>query len=182
MHRKQFLLSTICATPIILFAQTGKRTKTPGKPFKVDAGQNRFNEKLTFRGINTQDIKVSKQDTGNRLSVLEYTGYEKTGPPLHVHFNEDEVFCITEGEYRFVVGDKKIIAKSGDTVFLPRNVPHTWIQLTEKGKHTYMLQPSGTFEEFLREMQALTKPPTEEELQKIHLRHGMKVLGPPLTL
>lgn len=182
MQRKHFLLTTLAATPLIAFSQLIKKAHSSVKPFKVEAGNSRFSEKLTFRGINLQDIKVSKKDTGSQLSVLEYTGNEKAGPPLHIHFHQDEIFCITEGEYRFVAGDEQIIAKPGDMVFLPRNIPHTWIQLTEKGRHTYLLQPAGSFEEFLRELQSLTKPPTEEELQKIHLRHGMKVLGPPLSL
>jgi quercetin 2,3-dioxygenase len=182
MQRKQFLLTTLTATPLFVFSRLNNKEKSPATPFKVEAGKSRFDEKLTFRGINKQDIKVSKKDTSDQLSVLEYTGNEKAGPPLHIHFNQDEIFFITEGEYRFVVGNEQIIAKVGDTVFLPRNIPHTWIQLSKKGKHTYMLQPSGTFEEFLRELQALTKPPTEEQLQKIHLKHGMKVLGPPLSI
>lgn len=182
MQRKQFLLTTLAATPLFVFPQSAKKKKLTGKPFKLAAGKNRFNETLTFRGVNTQDIKISKQDTADQLSVLEYTGHEKVGPPLHVHFTEDEIYYITEGEYRFVVGGEEMMAKTGDTVFLPRNVPHTWIQLSDKGKLTYMLQPSGTFEEFLRELQSLTKPPSEEELQKIHLKHNMKIVGPPLTL
>jgi quercetin dioxygenase-like cupin family protein len=180
MQRKEFLLTTLAATPLTVLAQLNK--KAANNPFKVEAGKSRFNEILTFRGINKQDIKVSKKDTNSLLSVLEYTGNEKAGPPLHIHYNEDEIFYITEGEYRFVVGTAEIRAKAGDTVFLPRNVPHTWIQLTQRGRHLYTLQPSGTFEEFLRALQALTKPPTEEELQAIHLKHGMKVLGPPLTI
>ena len=81
-----------------------------------------------------------------------------------------------------MVGGEEMTAKVGDTIFLPRNVPHTWIQLTEKGKMLYVLQPAGKFEEFLLKLQSLTNQPTEEELQKIHLAHDMKILGPPLTL
>lgn len=180
MQRKKFLLTALAATPVSLFAQL--RYKSVVTPFKVDAGKSRFEETLTFRGINKQDIKVSKKDTDSLLSILEYTGNEKAGPPLHIHFHQDEIFYIAKGEYRFVVGNTEMIAKEGDTVFLPKNIPHTWIQLSEKGKQVYMLQPSGTFEEFLRELQNMTKPPTEEEIQAIHLKHGMKVLGPPLTI
>lgn len=156
--------------------------KSTREPFKVDAGKSRFNELLTFRGINSQSIKISSKDTDNKLTLLEYTGREKTGPPLHIHFHQDEIFYIVEGEYRFVIGDLVIYAKKGDTVFGPRNVKHTWIQLTDYGRQLYTLQPDGTFEDFLRKCQALTKSPTAEVLQKIHMDHGMKVLGPPLTL
>ena len=71
---------------------------------------------------------------------------------------------------------------AGDEIFLPRNISHTWIQLSDKGKLVYMVQPSGSMEEFFHELNAFTKPPTEQEIQKIHLAHGMKVMGPPLQL
>lgn len=45
-----------------------------------------------------------------------------------------------------------------------------------------MAQPAGTLEDFFQELNDLKKPPTEEEAQKIHLAHGMKVIGPPLSL
>lgn len=182
MKRKQFLLSTLAAVPLVGFVRAQKLGSRTVKPFKVDAGKSRFNEVLTYHEVNSQHIKVSKKDTASLLSILEYTGREKVGPPLHIHFEEDEIFYIVEGEYRFVVGDEEILAKAGDTIFLPRNIPHTWIQLTEKGKQIYMLQPAGRFEEFLGKLQSLKTPPTEEELQNIHLAHGMKILGPPLTL
>lgn len=183
MERKQFLLSTLASMPLLAFPQMiNIKTERTTEPFKVDAGESRFNELLTFQKVNTQDIKVSSKDTDNKLTILEYTGREKTGPPLHIHFHQDEIFYIAEGKYRFVIGDKIIYAKKGDTIFGPRNVKHTWIQLTNYGKQFYMLQPDGTFEDFLRTLQALKKPPTTEKLQKIHLDHGMKILGPPLTL
>lgn len=183
MQRKQFLLSGLTLTSALAIPELLKgKNQSTKEPFKIEAGKSRFNEVLTYRKVNNQDIKISSKDTDNRLTVLEYTGREKTGPPLHIHFHQDEIFYIAEGEYRFVVGDETIHAKKGDTVFGPRNVKHTWIQLTDYGKQFYMLQPDGTFEDFLRTCQALTKPPTAEELQKIHLDHGMKVLGPSLTI
>ena len=45
-----------------------------------------------------------------------------------------------------------------------------------------MAQPTGTLEDFLQEMNDLKNPPTEAEVQKIHVAHGMKVIGPPLSL
>lgn len=107
MQRKRFLLTALCAAPFLSLAGSVMRTLTSKNPFKVDAGKSRFNEKLTFKGINLQDIKVSGQDTGNSLTVLEYTGNEMAGPPLHIHFNEDEIFYIIEGVYRFVAGDDR---------------------------------------------------------------------------
>jgi quercetin 2,3-dioxygenase len=181
MQRKQFLLTTLAATPLFTFSLLFAKENGTKKPFVVLGGKSRFNE-TTKLGPNTNDIKVSKKDTGNQVSIFEYVGYEKSGPPLHVHFAQDEIFQITEGSYRFVVGEEQMQLSVGDTIFLPRNIPHTWIQLTDKGKLSYMVQPAGTMEEFFRKMSALKKRPTPEEAQKIHIAHGMKVVGPPLML
>jgi len=187
MKRIQFLLTAAAATPLAAFATVPfssfsilKGLVKPGdKPFKVEASKSRFEEAFTFRKVNSQDIKVSKKDTAGQISIIEYTGREKIGPPLHIHFEQDEIFYVADGEYRFVVGENEMQAKLGDTIFLPRNMPHTWTQKTDMGRLVYILQPAGTFEEFLHELQTL-KDPTAENLQDIHLKHGMKILGPPL--
>jgi quercetin 2,3-dioxygenase len=181
MQRKQFLLTTLAATPLFAFSQALVKKNKTIKYFVVSSGKSRFNETIKL-GPNANDIKVSKKDTGNELSIFEYKGYEKSGPPLHVHFAQDEIFQVTEGSYRFVVGEEQMQLSVGDTIFLPRNIPHTWLQLTDSGTLTYMVQPAGLMEEFFRKMSAFTKPPTPEEAQKIHLAHGMKIMGPPLSL
>ncbi len=181
MKRKKFLTTTLAAMPLLAFSQIKNRNSRTQKSFVVRAGKSRVNESIKF-GSNSNDIKISKTDTDDQLSIFEYIGYEKVGPALHLHFSQDEIFHVTEGVFRFVVGEEKMELNSGDTIFLPRNIPHTWIQLTDKGRLTYMVQPAGMMEEFFRQMSALTNPPTTEEIQKIHIAHGMKVMGPPLSL
>ncbi|MBC7921012.1 MAG: cupin domain-containing protein [Ferruginibacter sp.] len=186
MQRRKFLASTVAATALGASAAgslaSHRKTTSPPKAFTVKAGETRFGERTPFRGINPNDLKVSGKDTGGMLSVFEYVGKEKTGPPLHVHADQDEIFYVVEGEYLFQMGDEKLTAKAGDTVFGPRNVPHTWMQLSDTGKIVYSVQPAGTMEEFFSRMNQLKGPPTAEEIQKIHLEHGMKVLGPPLSI
>ena len=181
MQRKQFLFTTLAVTPLFAFSQALVKKINNVKPFVVSSGKSRFNE-TTKLGPNVNDIKVSKKDTNNELSIFEYKGYEKSGPPLHVHFAQDEIFQVTEGSYRFVVGEEQMQLSVGDTIFLPRNIPHTWLQLTDSGKLTYLVQPAGLMEEFFRKMNTYAKLPTPEEAQKIHVAHGMKIMGPPLTL
>jgi quercetin 2,3-dioxygenase len=104
------------------------------------------------------------------------------GPSLHIHFKQDEIFTVIEGEYRFVVGKETHVLKAGQTIFLPRGIPHTWIQLTDKGRLIYFLQPAGKMEEFFVLMNSLKERPSDEEMDRIHAAHDMKVVGPPLTL
>ncbi len=180
MKRRNFILSTLAATPLLATAQNNHSTKDKVKPFVVKSGEARFGVHTPYRGVNPNDLKVSKKDTEGSISMFEYVGNEKIGPPLHVHFNQDEMFYVVEGEYLFQVGDEKHTLKGGDSIFLPRNIPHTWLQQSDKGKLVYWVNPAGKMEDFFLKMNSLTKPPTPEEAQAIHLAHDMKVLGPPL--
>lgn len=185
MKRSSFLLTSLLAAPAFVFSKNSFQIKMPASnegPFIVDAGKSRFGETVKFLGLHPNDLKISSKDTSGQLSVFEYTGLGKAGPMLHVHFEQDEIFTVTEGEYRFVVGDATHVLTAGQTIFLPRNIPHTWIQLTDKGKMIYLLQPAGKMEEFFSLMNSLKERPSKEEMDRIHAAHGMKVMGPPLIL
>lgn len=184
MQRKKFLITSLLAAPAILMVQNtaGRKNRSGKDPFIVDSGKSRFGEEVKFLGVHPNDLKISSKDTDGQLSVFEYTGLGKTGPMLHVHFYQDEIFMVSEGEYRFVVGDATHIVKTGQTIFLPRGIAHTWIQLTNKGRMIYFLQPAGKMEEFFSFMNKLKDRPSAEEMDRIHAEHGMKVVGPPLSL
>lgn len=186
MQRRKFLATTVAAV------STGAATATTalsaasapsaGKSFTVKAGKDRFDEPIMFRGVNPNVVKISGKDTGGLLAVFEYEGLVKMGPELHLHLSQDEVFYVVEGEYLFQVGDDRQTLKAGDTIFLPRKVAHTWLQLSDKGKLIYLLQPAGKLEDFFKKINALKRPPTTEEVQKTMNETGMQMMGPPLTI
>jgi quercetin dioxygenase-like cupin family protein len=184
MKRRNFVISVVAIIPTLVFAQIKStipmRTK---KGFKVEAGEARFGRHFKMKGVtqNTLDIKISGNDTENDLAVFEQTGLSPNGgPPLHIHPFQDEWFYIMEGEYLFQVGEDKYQMKSGDTIFLPRNVQHAFIQLTEKGKMIVSYLPAGKMEAFFQVSDQWTLPPTKEEIVKVFEDHDMKVVGAPL--
>lgn len=186
MQRKEFFTKTAALLPTVailgpLMAQQPTSNKKK-KAFIVDAGKSRFGEVVKFLGVHPNDLKISSKDTNGQLSVFDYIGTAKVGPMLHVHLDQDEIFTIVEGSYRFVVGNETHELHAGQTIFLPRQVPHTWIQLTDYGRMIYLLQPAGKMEEFFSVMNKMTTRPTDAEMDKIHAAHGMKVVGPPLSL
>ncbi|WP_310559902.1 cupin domain-containing protein [Flavobacterium sp.] len=182
MERKKFLLTTALAIPALLVGQVAiaQKPKRPNKGFVVKANESRFGEKTLLFGNCPNDIKVSQKDTNGDLTIFEYIGNQKGGPALHIHPNQDEIFFIVQGEYLFQVGDKRHNLKSGDTIFLPRTVPHAFAQLSDTGKMFFLFQPSGKMEDFFRLLGDPNFKPTPEEGDKISLEHGMKVVGPPL--
>ncbi len=186
MKRKTFIVSLLGLFPWSVFAKLkGNIQRRTEKGFIVKEGEARFGEHFKMKGVtlNTLDIKISGSDTENDLAVFEQRGLTPNGgPPLHIHFFQDEWFYIIEGEYLFQVGDEKFQMKAGDTVFLPRNVQHAFIQLTEKGKMIVSYLPAGKMEAFFKVTDQWATPPTMEEIAKVFADHDMKVVGAPLKV
>ena len=182
MERRNFILSNLLATPVL--ASATKLTTSPKTPntFTLKAGEARFGQHTPFRGVNPNDLKISKRDTDGAVAMFEYIGTEKTGPSLHIHLKQDEIFYIAEGEFLFQVGEERSTLKSGDSIFLPRKVQHTWLQLSDRGKLIYWVTPAGKMEDFFMKLNSFTKPPTAEEMDKVHVDHDMRTVGPPLSL
>ena len=186
MKRKTFILSTLALIPLSILSKLKAAVITrANKGFKVKAGEARFGQHYKMKGItlNNLDIKISGADTENDLAVFEQTGLTPHGgPPLHIHPYQDEWFYIIEGSYLFQVGDDKFKMKAGDTIFLPRNVPHAFIQLTDKGKVIVSYLPAGKMESFFQTTDQWTTPPTSEQVVQVFADHDMKVVGPPLKI
>jgi quercetin dioxygenase-like cupin family protein len=115
------------------------------------------------------------------LAVFEQTGLTpKGGPPLHIHPFQDKWFYVVEGNYLVQVGTDKHQISAGDVIFLPRNVQHAFVQLTEKGKMVVSYLPAGKMEAFFKVTNEWTSPPTKDEIEKVFAEHDMKVVGPPI--
>ncbi len=180
MQRRKFLTTTLATAATSVLIDAHAETKNDG--FIVKKGKNRSGRPTPFMLVNPNDAKISAKDTNGQISMFEYTGTQKIGPPLHLHYDQDEVFYVVEGEYIFQLGETKSVLKAGDTIFLPRNIQHTWIQTSDLGKLIYFLNPAGKMEEFFDEFSKVTGPPDMAAMGKMFQEHGMKLVGPPLTL
>lgn len=150
--------------------------------FVVAAGAGRLGERTRLAGRHPNDLKVAGRDTGDAFSLFEYTGTAKGGPPLHVHPHQDEIFYVVSGRYRFRVGAAEHELGPGDLIFLPRNVPHTFAQLTDAGRLLCSFQPTGRMEDFFRAAAALPGRPTPAQSARLFAAHDMRQVGPPLAV
>ncbi len=185
MKRREILIGLLALTSFSLFADTlkGNLDRRTKKGFKVNAGEARFGKHFKMKGVtlNILDIKISGIDTENELAVFEQTGLTPLGgPPLHVHPFQDEWFYVIEGEYLFQVGEERFGMKAGDTIFLPKNVKHAFIQLSEKGKMIVSYLPAGKMEHFFKITDQWNSPPSPEEIAQVFKEHDMIVVGEPL--
>lgn len=186
MKRSHFLLSTLAIFPLSVFPKIkiDFRLKID-KGFKINAGEGRIHGHIKLKGVNANilDVKVSGSDTNGALAIFEQTSLSQgKGTPLHFHYSQDEIFHVTEGSYYFQVGDEKYSLTKGDSIFLPRLVPHAWTQVSETGKMTVILQPAGKLENFFVTVAGLDHEPTPEEMKAIFADNDMQVIGPPLKI
>ncbi len=185
MKRSKFLMAVMTSVPLAALADAKQTLSREDKGFKVGAGEGRKHGHIQLKGVNANvlDLKVSGKDTNGELALFEQTGLSpKRGTPLHIHHNQDEIFNVIEGEYHFVVGKEKFKLTAGDTIFLPRKVPHAWTQVSEKAKMNVIVQPAGKLEEFFVTMAAFKGEPTKEQIARIFSDNGMQIVGPPLKV
>jgi quercetin dioxygenase-like cupin family protein len=185
MKRNKFIAAVMAMVTAPLFgnSQSKNTAVENGKPFKVKAGEGRIHGHITLKGVNSNilDVKISGSDTNGDLAIFEQTSISKgRGTPLHVHPGQDEVFYVLEGAYQFKCGDEKFELSAGESIFLPRKVPHAWKQVSDKGKMLVILQPAGKLENFFVTMAGLDHEPTPKEVETIFSDNEMRVVGPPL--
>ena len=107
-------------------------------------------ERLHFAG-GTVVVRIPAEATGGAFSLLEEVP-PMLDTPLHVHANEDELFHVLEGEHVVRCGEDEFRLGPGDTVFLPRGVPHSQRRVVSgEGRELVLLTPGG-LEGFFREL------------------------------
>lgn len=126
-----------------------------------------------------------------QLSVLESLAPHGDSPPLHVHHTEDEIFHLLEGDLRFRVGDRELVAGPGETLLAPKGVPHSYRVESDEARWL-VITARGDFERLVRsfsrlagrpELPAPAPPPTPDQaaaLAAACAEHGIELVGPPL--
>jgi hypothetical protein len=114
---------------------------TQPKPIFVqpEAGKN-----LHFPGGDIASIMLSGDQTGGMLAVVACTQAPDSGPPLHIHRNEDELFLTVEGLYSFLLkGAGLKLARAGPYT-CQKGIAHCYRNIgTTIGRHWVITAPSG---------------------------------------
>ena len=122
--------------------------------------------------------------TKGQYALIEALAQPGSEPPLHVHDREDELFYILEGSATLTLGDQQRLVMAGESVFLPRRIPHTFQIKTECVRALVLITPAG-FEEYFRDLgtpaQSLTLPvdpiyPSMERIVSTAQRYGITML------
>jgi quercetin dioxygenase-like cupin family protein len=136
------------------------------------------------------EFLLEPEDTGGAMSMIRVTCRPSFNPPVHIHRNEDEVFHVLEGRAAFLLGDEIIEAGPGDTVWLPRGIPHAPRFDSEIVRCIVTLTPGDNaklFREFSVPATAAVLPPLGQHLPDFGAMGrrmaelGIDIVGPPLA-
>jgi quercetin 2,3-dioxygenase len=189
IRRRQFLqlplaASTVAASvaPLIASADQPSSVQSPTRNrILVKAGTDRDEKPFVFLD-GTFHVKVSGKDTEGRCVVFDTFRAEKVGPRLHLHIDCDEWFFVRDGDFKFQVGADIMRLTSGDSLLVPRNMPHAFVKTSEGIAHLVVMhQPAGTMEEFFRSGAPQWAALTSEARTALAEKHGMRIVGPALT-
>ena len=131
-------------------------------------------------------VEVDSDDTEGRVAVVRVFVPPGAGAAPHVHSREDEFFTVLRGHYRFRHGDQEVDAPAGTTLFLRRDIPHTFRNVGDApGEHLVTLVPGG-LEKMFREVSTagVRMPADKARYDEIAAKYGMRNLPPdslPLT-
>ncbi len=125
---------------------------------------------------------LAPEDSGGAMSIVDSLSPVNSGPPRHVHHNEDEIFVMLSGTCKVWVEGVETIVHPGESLFVPRGREHTFKVIGDvPSRHLVILTPGG-FEGFFTEMaQGQYQIPADmPAIQASASRHNLSFTGPPL--
>jgi quercetin dioxygenase-like cupin family protein len=76
-------------------------------------------------GPNRMFIRIGPKEGAEQLGLMSSSFVPGGGYPfLHVHYSYEEAFFVIDGEVEYQLGETKILATAGSSVFIPPGVPH----------------------------------------------------------
>ena len=159
MKRRTFLRAAAAVIPAaglhgLLESQVqGQVAVSPRAPelHVVGAGEDRYGQYHSM-GISHLLFKVSGNETGGGMFVLEHQHLTPGGPALHLHLNQEEWFYVMEGEVAFQVGEQRLQLHPGESVLAPRLVPHTFSSVgATPSRLLIAFCPAGKMEQYFRD-------------------------------
>ena len=128
----------------------------------------------------TRRIRIPPEATGDAFSVWEEGIPAGSGPPLHIHEKEHEVFTLLSGRVWFRIEDADVEAGPGDIVMIPPGTPHTFKGLADSVALIH-LAPGHAARFFQAVTRAGIDPATDmDAVTRIAADHNIRFVGPPL--
>ncbi len=144
-------------------------------------------QRIAWIGGSVYHVVMDAAATDGRLAAFRSSMNGGAASPVHVHDHEDETVFVLDGKCVFWAGDQRWELGSGDTAFLPRAVPHTYLIISDTVDILTVCNPAGMDKVFRAAGWDLKDPQPEdwtvdmEALRTAGEACGQRVLGPPLA-
>ena len=104
-------------------------------------------EELTF-------LRITTNETGQEILEVENKVAPKAGPPMHIHWKQDECLTVVTGKLGYqVLGEEVKYAGPGETVMFKRGVAHKfWNDGDDTMRCTGWISPPNNIIYFLAEI------------------------------
>ncbi|HEX4170325.1 MAG TPA: cupin domain-containing protein [Bryobacteraceae bacterium] len=136
---------------------------------------NSNNAGLWYEGTRGERITVrlSSLDTNGAYAIVESIAAPGCAAPMHLHRNEAEHFVILAGSYGIAIGEKIFEVSAGDSITLPKSVPHSWRNISSgPGRMVVILTPGG----FKQCIQTIRNS-AFEKLEAVAASYGCYIVG-----
>lgn len=116
---------------------------------------------------------LSGEQTAGQFCLLENRSYGHTRTPIHVHAKDDETLYIIEGELTAVIEGQPRRLTAGETIFLPRGIPHQLMNMSGSPCRYILIGTPALFDRFIEEggrelrPDKVVGPPTPEEIERL---------------
>lgn len=131
-------------------------------------------EALSVMGAGVRFLCPAEK-TGMSWSMMEVTLPRHAGPPPHEH-PWDEAYYVVEGEVRFGMEGREVLAKAGDFLYAPGGTLHSFQGASERPARVLIFDAPAHAESFFREVDREVKemPRDLAKVPEIGQRHQIR--------
>jgi quercetin dioxygenase-like cupin family protein len=112
-----------------------------------------------YKGLLISQL-AGNSDTDGAFDLVESKMKKGTEPPPHIHDREDELFYILAGEIKVFADGQVFTVAAGESVFLPKKIPHAYLIQSEECHVLALMTPGG----FLNAINKMNAPARTMEI------------------
>ena len=154
-------MHTTAQTPATHDELLSPRVLEPDQGMRLQSGPGRD---LVF--------KLTGDETHGLLEYFIVEVAPHGGPPLHVHHFQHETIHVIHGTFKVRIGDECHHLEQGAFAFLPKGLPHAFLNLTAEPAEVLVTYVPGGGHRFYEELGPLTRNGTPTGRRSQHASRG----------
>jgi quercetin dioxygenase-like cupin family protein len=123
-------------------------------------------------------LKLFGHETNESVMLFEETVPAGTKSWFHLHRDSDEVAWVVAGEITFKIGDDVTVGGPGTCAFMPRNIPHAWMNSGRETARIVFLYTPAAAGGYIEELLHQREPMSDAERNRLLERYRWEVVGP----